>query len=273
SWESRLFSCHHNYTIMRNYSILLFASFLFPSFLFCQGVGVGTTVPDASAQIDISSPAKGILIPRMSTASIASISNPAKGLLVYDSVKNQLMVNMGTPSTPDWQTIVAKSGWNLGGNAGTNPPTEFIGTTDAKPFIIKVKNIQAGLVDTASQNTGLGFRNLESITSAINNVAVGYKALITDSSGVDNTALCSNTLRFTTSGSSNTAVGMLSQQLNQTGTMNASTGAYSLNRNLTGTGNTAMGSSALYWNTANYNSAVGFESLNQNTIGFGNTAL
>ena len=73
-----------------------------------QSVGINTTAttPDASSILDVSSTSKGLLIPRMSTVAITTISNPAKGLLVYDSVKNQLMVNMGTPAVPNWQTIV-----------------------------------------------------------------------------------------------------------------------------------------------------------------------
>jgi len=55
----------------------------------------------------------------MTTAAISSISNPARGLMVYDSVKNQLMVNMGSTTIPIWQTIVFNSGWNLTGNRGT----------------------------------------------------------------------------------------------------------------------------------------------------------
>jgi len=35
------------------------------------------------------------------------------GLMVYDSVKNQLMVNMGTAQLPDWENIAANAGWSL----------------------------------------------------------------------------------------------------------------------------------------------------------------
>src|SRR5215207_2453565 len=88
------------------------------------------SVPDNSAILDIKSGSKGLLIPRFNSASIAAIVNPAKGLLVLDTVKNQLMVNMGTAIAPNWQTIVATSGWNLTGNSGTNEASNFIGTLD-----------------------------------------------------------------------------------------------------------------------------------------------
>lgn len=47
-------------------------------------VGIGTTNPDSSSLLDISSTDKGILTPRMSTAQRNAISEPANGLLVYD---------------------------------------------------------------------------------------------------------------------------------------------------------------------------------------------
>src|ERR1700704_1027330 len=99
--------------IMKKYLTFLLICFCIAVYGFSQSVGIGTTVPNGSAQLDITSPAKGILIPRMTTAAISSITNPAKGLMVYDTSKNQLMVNMGTAAIPNWQTIVSKSGWNL----------------------------------------------------------------------------------------------------------------------------------------------------------------
>src|SRR6476660_6661653 len=103
---------------MRKISLLLLI--ISCSIVHAQTVGIGTTNPDPSAQLDITHASKGLLIPRMNTSNIASISNPAKGLMVYDSVKNQLMVNMGTVSIPNWQTIVFNSGWNLTGNSNVN---------------------------------------------------------------------------------------------------------------------------------------------------------
>lgn len=46
-------------------------------------VGVGTTNPNASAALEISSTTKGLLLPRMTRSQMEAISNPAEGLLVY----------------------------------------------------------------------------------------------------------------------------------------------------------------------------------------------
>ena len=48
-------------------------------------VGVGTTTPDASAQLDISSTTLGFLPPRMTQAQRVAIVSPAAGLLVYQT--------------------------------------------------------------------------------------------------------------------------------------------------------------------------------------------
>src|SRR6185369_12367069 len=82
---------------------------------FSQSVGIGTTTPDPSAALDITATNKGLLIPRMTINSINAIANPARGLLVYDSVANQLIVNIGTSVAPNWQPVNGNSGtgWNL----------------------------------------------------------------------------------------------------------------------------------------------------------------
>lgn len=49
-----------------------------------QRVGVGTLSPDPSAQLDLTSQNKGVLIPRMTSAQRDMIPNPTNGLLVFD---------------------------------------------------------------------------------------------------------------------------------------------------------------------------------------------
>lgn len=48
-------------------------------------MGIGTTTPDASSMLDISSTEKGMLTPRMTSAQRTAISSPAEGLLVFDT--------------------------------------------------------------------------------------------------------------------------------------------------------------------------------------------
>ena len=71
------------------------------TFLFClvifvfkfsgaQNVGIGTTTPQTSAALDISSNNKGLLIPRMTSALRKAIPSPSVGLLVFDTDKNAM---------------------------------------------------------------------------------------------------------------------------------------------------------------------------------------
>lgn len=50
-----------------------------------QSIGIGTTTPDASAQLDISSASKGVLLPRLTAAQRGAIAAPANGLIVYQT--------------------------------------------------------------------------------------------------------------------------------------------------------------------------------------------
>jgi hypothetical protein len=47
-------------------------------------VGIGDSVPDKSAALDISDTGKGLLVPRLSSKQRNAIKSPAKGLLVFD---------------------------------------------------------------------------------------------------------------------------------------------------------------------------------------------
>lgn len=139
---------------MKKTSLLLSILLLVSYCLFSQGVGIGTTAPDATAALDITATNRGLLISRMSLPSFNAIVNPARGFLVHDSVANKLMVNIGTAATPNWQALGENSGsaWNLTGNGGTNPANQFIGTTD---------KLQQMLAELKKQNADLQKRVLD----------------------------------------------------------------------------------------------------------------
>ena len=74
-----------------------------------QGVGVGTTAPDASAALDIVSSTKGALLPRLALAS--AITSPATGLIVYQTSGTPgYYYNAGTPAAPNWQQLATVAG-------------------------------------------------------------------------------------------------------------------------------------------------------------------
>jgi len=105
----------------------------------------------------------------------------------------------GNLSWLDPSALVAGTAWSLTGNSGTNPATNFLGTTDAQPLVIRVDNqetfrfnapdgsapgwsIQRGGGDTR----GLHAVDLQSARAAATQVASGDYSVI--SGGVENTA-------------------------------------------------------------------------------------
>lgn len=66
------------------YFFTLLAVVLLTATTYAQ-VGVGTTTPDASSALDITSTTKGLLIPRMTETQRDAISSPATGLMIYQT--------------------------------------------------------------------------------------------------------------------------------------------------------------------------------------------
>ena len=67
--------------------VLLCVAFIAASFTSIAQVGIGTTMPDASAALDITSTTAGLLPPRMSTAerNVINSGAPAVGLTIYNT--------------------------------------------------------------------------------------------------------------------------------------------------------------------------------------------
>ena len=72
-----------------------------------QSVGIGTPTPDNSAQLDINSTTKGMLVPRMTIAQRTAITEPATGLIVYQTDgASGFYYNTGTPLAPLWVLLI-----------------------------------------------------------------------------------------------------------------------------------------------------------------------
>jgi len=65
--------------------VYLLAVAVFPIAVTAQNIGIGTTTPAASAQLDVSSTTKGFLPPRMTAVQRSAIASPTNGLLVYQT--------------------------------------------------------------------------------------------------------------------------------------------------------------------------------------------
>ena len=81
--------------------------FLLCGISFAQ-VGIGTTTPDASAELDVTSTTKGFLPSRMTTTQRNAITSPATGLTIYNTTTNCTEFFNGTIwTTPNAQINAA----------------------------------------------------------------------------------------------------------------------------------------------------------------------
>src|SRR4030095_6626325 len=131
------------------------AIFLQVSIVKAQSVGINAdgSAPNASAMLDVNSPTKGMLIPRVAltaTNVAGPVISPLTSLLIYNTATAGSGVTAVSPgfyfwNGAGWEKISSGSSvlnaWSLTGNAGTTPGVNFIGTTDEQPLAFKVNNI------------------------------------------------------------------------------------------------------------------------------------
>jgi hypothetical protein len=304
---------------MKNSIVFGCALLLFVGKINAQAVGIGTATPNSSALLDVSSAGKGVLVPRVSLTALndaATIVTPATSLLVYNTNAalaggTGYFYNNGTPAAPAWVKLLTSTsaGWSLGGNAGTDAATNFVGTTDFRRLHFRVNNWPSGWIDylgsgttffgfgagkaytfgSGSQSTGFGYnvmttgigaRNVAMGASAMAsngtfgyyNVAVGFEALHDNNDGQANVAVGNTSLHSNIDGDRNVAVGDSAMFSSTAGGTNVAIGNNALKNASGGTDNVAVGSYALENSSATNNTAIGRSSM-RNNAGSNNTAV
>ena len=272
---------------MKNKFIYTVLSVMVCAFAHAQNIGIGTTLPDASAMLEIKSSNKGLLVPRVAltgTGDVSTITSPAASLLIYNTATTAgaTAVEPGYYywSGTAWLRLVAGStalsggpAWLLTGNAGTIDGVNFIGTTDNVPFNVRVGNQKSGRIDSTLKNTFWGYQSGAN-TTGTDNTANGFQALFTNTTGIKNTATGSKALTLNTVGTNNTATGFNALSANTAGNYNTAHGSGALQDNTSGDYNTADGYHALFNNTTgNQNTALGAFALKLNTSGGNNVAV
>jgi hypothetical protein len=82
--------------------------------------------------------------------------------------------------------------WLLTGNAGTDPSTNFLGTTDAQPLILRTNNTEALRIDIA-QRVGIGTNNPQDKLHVVGNLRVVGSIIIPKDQSGTNQARIDNT--------------------------------------------------------------------------------
>jgi len=100
-------------------------------------VGIGTTSPDSSAALDITSTSSGLMISKMTQVQRDAIVSPSTGLLIY-----QIDGSAGFYYFDGiiWKTFGGGSGWGLLGDAGTTVVTDKVGTLDVQDLVVVANN-------------------------------------------------------------------------------------------------------------------------------------
>lgn len=234
---------------------------------FSQAVGIGTSNPHSSAQLEISATQKGILIPRVALTGLSdktTITTPAASLLVYNS-NNTLPGGAGFYywTGTVWAKLITPSdlvnysgNWGTSGNGGTNA-ANFIGTTDNQPLRFRANNSLIGLLDHSHINFGFGNGVLGNITTGSSNIALGSGAGSSLTTGAFNIAIGENVMMHETD-SNNTVMGV-SAMINNSGHRNTLFGV----RTFTGV-STSSG---------NNNTALGYEAMRNAKGGSNNVAV
>ncbi|WP_293870876.1 hypothetical protein [Flavobacterium sp.] len=231
-------------------------------------VGIGTTSPDASSMLDITSTNSGLLIPRVSLTSVsdvATIASPLTSLLVYNSGFSPNGYYYWNGSIWVQLAVGLNADWSLTGNTGTSAATNFFGTTDDVDIVFKRFNIRSAFIGNPTGAT--------STTANVKNTSLGANSLVNPAAGYRNTAIGTNVMPGNTTGSRNVAVGDVALSSNTTGIENVAIGVGALFSNSTNSSNVAVGRNALTANTADFNTAVGDRALNTNSNGTLNTAI
>lgn len=284
---------------MKNRFNITFFLLIFALCLGCQSfaqIGINTdgSDPDSSAILDVKSTDKGLLIPRMNSASRMAIVTPAEGLMVYDSTTNSFWFYQNTAWTEllsgqqatisdadsDTKIQVEESNdediirFDLGG-------TEFMRLDSGRMEIVNTGGSiflgeGAGENDDFSNNRNVfvGIEAGKENDAGYNNTFIGGYAGKDNGIAYNNTFIGTYSGFVNTFGDENTFVGSYSGYDNTTGVANVFLGNYSGYHNTIGNLNTFIGRSTGYNNTTGEkNTYLGTYSGSSNTTGSGNLFL
>lgn len=195
--------------------------------------------------------------------------------LGFNTSTNILTVGIenGTAQTVNLSTLDnTGNDWSINGNSGTNPTTNFIGTTDNQDLAFRTNNVEKvritakGQIETTQlQSVWIGENAGNSVTSGTRNTLVGRNAGTAITTGLDNTAIGGLTLSNLSTGVDNTSIGLGALLYLQNGNGNTFVGEQSGENLATGNYNTVLGHLAGENMNGSANIFIGYQAGNSTT--------
>jgi hypothetical protein len=211
-------------------------------------IGIGTTAPDASALLEITSTNKGVLLPRMTIVQRNAIPSPVNGLMVFqiDGARGLWYYYNGS-----WNPVATSA------SAWANTALSNLVTTAINTNLLPGTT---GLRDLGSSS--LGWRSLYLTGDAF----IGGKLYLTGDVFIGST-------RFLSGTGGNVILGSQALASNVSGTGNTALGNAALSQNTALSYLVAVGDSALHQNSSGFgsNTAIGSKAGRNNTTGSDNT--
>ncbi len=221
-------------------------------------VGIGTASPNAKAALDISASGKGLLIPRMDSATRAAIVAPPDGLMVFQTTHRKgfwyaiggawLFIPDKARAADNLGNHLATQTLNLGANEirGNGSPSGLsIAANGGLAFGDGGSNAlmgrQAGAVLTGSANTYVGVAAGQSSTTGSFNTFTGFRAGASSTTASEGVIIGEDAGYNATTGDRNTLIGRQAGAVVTDGSEVTALGAQAGYSGQSGTGLTLLG--------------------------------
>jgi hypothetical protein len=217
------------------------------SIAFAQNnVGIGTTTPNTSAALDISSTTKGLLIPRMTTTQRNAIITPANGLMVFDTNTNGYWYF----SNNNWNSFSGSGPLSLPylGNANTNNAAFKIINQGYGAAVEGASGSNYG-IGTAASSSGIGGWGLYAYVNRNSAIAVNAFS--------DSGMVFQGTNMYP--GNTSTVMALANNGLGNTATLQVQNPANASSALQVATNGIGEGMRVYLTNTANSNSAINIQ--------------
>jgi len=238
-----------------NRDIKILALIILISFTGMAQVGIGTTSPDASAALDISSTDGGILFPRMTSAQREGIVNPATSLTVFDNDTNTFWSFVASTwieakpgvgkfidgAAADIAYYPDRVGIGLDGfSTGHKLFVESIKDTDGSHAAVRINATYEG-TGTATTTYGLGAVARNNSTATVD-YAIGTQGIVENIPGGTINNAAGTWPQLSNNGTVVWGSGLVVETINNAGTINT---GYGQNISITNKSGASMGQASL----------------------------